>query len=203
MLGCCALTVSHHAVAGEALVPCWYVAAAGEAAGEFARHPGCAGLHGSGAPTVAADHLAAVAYDEGLATLLIDGRWFYVDASGTMLEVLAYDNGADSWSSGLVRSPQEGKIQFFDRSLKPAFGMVFDWAWPFEGDHALVCQGCRLEPPDGDEHRAVVGGAWGVIDRDGRPVVPIEHSRDEAMRRFQDLRIESADGADCREVPQG
>ncbi len=189
LLLCCgpALSSCRQAEPSQEPLPCWYEAETGETAGDFVSHDGCATLDGAGLPSVAAEHLAVADYDDGLATFFIDGRWFYVRHDGASLGVLAYDNGADMWSSGLVRGRHQGKIKYFDRSLQPAIDTAFDGAWPFEGDHAVVCQGCREAPADGDEHRAIIGGAWGVIDRHGRPVVPIELGRDEALQRLEDL----------------
>lgn len=196
LLGCAAALVSCSPGQADDAQPCWYFAEGGEAAGDFAVHELCAILDESGVPKVAPEHLAAATFDDGLATFFIDRRWFYARSDGTLLEVLAYDNGADMWSSGLVRGPDQGKIMFFDRSLAPAMETAFDWAWPFEGDYALVCQGCAIEPADGDEHRALNGGVWGAIDLHGEPVVAIEHDRQEAMEELDGLRAQTVDAID-------
>jgi len=67
----------------------------------------------------------------------------------------------------------------------PAFEAVipphhYDWGWPFENGRALVCLGCREGEPEG-EHRPVVGGRWGYVDKSGEEVVPVRLSRSEAL----------------------
>lgn len=107
--------------------------------------------------------------------------WYYVLPDGTERSVLTWDNGPDPFAEGLARSRQGDGIAYFDETLAIIIPATYDFGWPFEDGVALVCRGCRPEP-DG-EHTAMVGGSWGYIDRDGREVVPVELSRDEAFER--------------------
>lgn len=147
---------------------------------ELTEHPGCAGIDPDGRPRIAPRHLAAAQYDDGLAGLLIAGDWYYVRPDGASLRVVTYDNGPDYWAEGLVRVRRDGKIAYADRDFEVVIPPRYDWGWPFEDGRALVRSGCRQGDPVG-EHRPVVGGRWGYIDRSGQEVVPVRLSRSEAL----------------------
>ncbi len=100
---------------------------------------------------------------------------------GESLSVINFDNSPDSWSEGLVRGRRDGKIVFFNRRFEEATGKRYDWAWPYEDGHALMCEGCELED-SGGEHRALVGGSWWFIDRAGKKVEREHLSEDEISR---------------------
>lgn len=163
-------------------LPCFYVAAATaeDPAPEMEAHPGCAVLDEDGRPEISPDHLAAAHYVDGLASMFIDGAWYYVRSDGLSVRVLTYDNGPDPWSEGLVRSRRNGKIVYLNQELEVVIPPRYDWGWPFEDGRALVCLGCRLAEPEG-EHRPVVGGTWGYIDTSGKEVVAVRFTRDEAL----------------------
>jgi len=121
-----------------------------------------------------------MAYDShGLAQAAIDGQHYYVSKDGRVLAVITYDNGPDPFAEGLVRSLLDGKIAYFDSTLREAFSARFDWGFPFRDGKAVVCLGCSIAPPDDDGHKAVVGGLWGCVDAKGRVVIPIVHARSE------------------------
>lgn len=176
------------AIAGgpAAHLPCDYVARAESASGEevFESHADCAAVSSEGMVTFAPAHLAKMVVDaDGLARVLVAGRWFYVRATGEHLEVVTYDNGPDEFSEGLVRSRRGAKIGYFDRTLREVVPATFDWGWPFEDGRALVCRGCALDPPDGDGHRTVSGGLWGYIDLAGKEIVPVTQTQEAARLR--------------------
>lgn len=157
---------------------------------EFEPHPGCAVVNADDTVTFLPAHVARMATDtDGLARVLVAGRWFYVRPSGEHLEVVTYDNGPDEFAQGLVRSLRAGRIGYFDRTLRAVVPATFDWSWPFEGvegvegGRALVCRGCELDPPDSDGHRTVSGGLWGYIDPSGKEVVPVTLTQEAARLR--------------------
>ena len=123
-------------------------------------------------------HLKQILFEsDGLASLFIHGRAYYLNKKGTLLPVVIYDNWADNFSEGLVRVPINGKIAYYNKQFQEVIKPQYDYAWPFDNGYALVCIGCHTAPlsPNNrhEEHRPIVGGKWGYIDRFGNPVVPI------------------------------
>ncbi len=177
--------------AGESLgCTYWPRATAANPEPELDTFSDCAVREG-GEIRLAAQHLAAIDFDAGgLAAILIAGRWHLIRANGAMLPVVTWDNGPDEFSDGLVRTPSGGKIAYADASFEIVVPPRYDWGWPFEAGRALVCRGCRAERIPGEEHTSVVGGTWGVIDRQGHEVVPVELSREQARGELEKLLAE-------------
>jgi len=117
---------------------------------------------------------------EGLAAVVDDQGWTYIDATGKLvIRPYVFDNGPDYFRENLARFTEAGKFGFFDRRGRVAIPPRFDFAAPFSDGLAAVCEGCK-EVPQG-EHRAIQGGAWGFIDRSGALVIP---ARFEEVRSF-------------------
>lgn len=147
---------------------CWYT----DRIGELDLRQGCASLR-QGKLTISPEHVRRLAYDaHGLATVAVEGTQYYLDRAGRSLAVVAYDNGADAFSEGLVRGQRGGKIGFYNRRFKPVVAPNYDWAWPFDGGKAIACQGCKPIRVD-EEHQALSGGRWFYIDRAGREIGPV------------------------------
>lgn len=137
--------------------------------GEMRTFADCVRSDASGAPRMAPHLLARVSRDAaGLGQVHSGGAWWYVDRTGRMVKVVAFDNGPDPFMDGLARAYDGRRIGFVDRRLRFAFAQRFDGALPFQGGHARVCTGCRLERHG--EHGGYVGGRWSCIDRRGRVV---------------------------------
>jgi len=116
----------------------------------------------------------------GVYTVMVDGALLFAVASGRTAPALPFDNGADYFVEGLARTLRDGKIGFVNDRLEVVVPPTWDFAFPFDGGVARVCEGCTLAPVGaGDEHSEVVGGRWGLIDRQGRVVVPVVHQRDD------------------------
>ena len=113
---------------------------------------------------------------DGLGALAIAGQWYYVKRDGRMLPVVSFDNGPDYFEEGLTRSLQPGGMAWYDRNFRQVIAPRYDWGSPFHKGRAEVCRGCVESAPDGDGHRSMVGGEWGVIDRSGREVEPLKGS---------------------------
>ncbi len=152
---------------------------------EFGRHSKCVAIADNGSIRVLPRHLKALDYsDDGLSALSFEGGMLYVKPSGETLDVLPYDNGADTFQEGLVRGRRNGKIAFFDHSFRMVLPPKYDFAWPFADGLAEVCSGCvQARDPADSEHTAMEGGSWGFIDHQGREVVSVSYPRDEAWRR--------------------
>lgn len=170
--------------AGEPdLMPCVYAARAtlDHPQPEPAPHSRCARLDENGALHLVPAHVEAMNFGEdGLAEVEVAGAWYYVKPTGDALRVVTFDNGPDPFAEGLVRGLREGKVAYFDARFTMVVPPRYDWGWPFERGFALVCTDCGPGPPEG-EHTPIVGGSWGWIDRAGREVVPLVHSRADAL----------------------
>lgn len=124
-------------------------------------------------------HLARMHFSEfNVAAVRIEGEWHYVKPNGAILSVLSYDNGADEFREGLTRSFVNGKIAYYDHTLREVIPPKYDWGWPFEGGRAVVCLGCKKGKPDEYGYTPIVGGLWGYIDHKGNEVVPVKYSRE-------------------------
>jgi WG containing repeat len=111
--------------------------------------------------------------------LMVDGQLLFGLASGKTAPALPFDNGPDYFVEGLARTVRDGKVGFVNEDLEVVVPREWDFAFRFEGGFARVCTGCSIERHGTKEHGEVRGGAWGWIDRQGRVVVPVEHSRED------------------------
>ncbi|MDD5274762.1 MAG: WG repeat-containing protein [Methylovulum sp.] len=117
-------------------------------------------------------------YDaDGLAYLRTKDGFLYVNRHGNARPVISYDNGPDYFAEGLARTRQNGKIGYFDKSLKMVIAPAYDFGFPFSAGRAIVCNGC-VEQSDG-EHKIRVGGLWGAIDSQGGIVQAIGYSSEQ------------------------
>ncbi|ROI00132.1 WG repeat-containing protein [Chryseobacterium daecheongense] len=100
--------------------------------------------------------------------------WGYVyDRKGNFLyRPYFYDNGADFFEEGVQRFVKNGKVGFADRNGKVVIEPEHDFVSPFNYGYAAFCDGCDWEKTE-DEHKAIVGGTWGVMNFKGEIVQPI------------------------------
>jgi hypothetical protein len=176
------LLLSNAAYAEEG-VDCWYCARRTETNPnpEIERHENCTVII-KGEPIFKKEHLNRISFDDhDLASTLIGDQHYYIRANGRMLPVVTFDNWADDFSEGLTRSLVNGKIAYYDRHFNQVIGPKYDWGWPFENGRALVCKGCKIQPPDEYGHTPVTGGFWGYINQKGEEIVPVRFSRREAL----------------------
>lgn len=134
--------------------------------------------------------LADMKFDEGqdeLAAVNVQGNWYWVQRDGHARAVFTFDNGADAFSEGLARGPGEHGMVYYDRTLQPVLATAYTWGLPFSGKYALVCRDCVLSEPDSNGHRSMLGATWGIIDREGKEVVPLELTLTEALQQHQSL----------------
>ncbi len=103
--------------------------------------------------------------------------WGYVyDRKGNFLyRPFFYDNGADYFSEGVRRFVKNGKIGFADRNGKMIIQPEHDFVSPFRYGYAAYCDGCDWEKTE-EEHKAIVGGTWGVMNFKGETVQPVAKS---------------------------
>lgn len=99
--------------------------------------------------------------------------WGYVyDRKGNFLyQSFLYDNGADYFEEGVRRFVKNGKVGFADRNGKTVIEAQHDFVAPFNYGYASFCDGCDWEKTD-DEHKAIIGGIWGIMNKKGEVVQP-------------------------------
>jgi len=119
---------------------------------------------------------------------------FWIGLHGEKLyEPFVYDNGPDYLSDGLMRYVQGGKVGFLNECLDVVIAARFDHADPFQKGVAVFCNGCVSVPVDaGGEYHMMQGGKWGVIDKQGRVVVPMIYSHEAAMKKADAMRAATA-----------
>lgn len=110
--------------------------------------------------------------------------WMYVNRKGAVVitGVPTFDNWADDFSDGLVRTVVDHKYGFANRHGRIVIKPAYDWASPFDHGFAQACNHCRAmcgtphgaveerSLPGGCEHRFMAGGEWFKIDKKGRIV---------------------------------
>ncbi|AZA55315.1 WG repeat-containing protein [Chryseobacterium sp. G0201] len=103
--------------------------------------------------------------------------WGYVyDKKGNFLyRPFLYDNGADYFSEGIRRFVKNGKVGFADRNGNTVIEAKHDFVSPFNYGYAAFCDGCDWEKTE-DEHKAIVGGDWGMMNFKGEIIQPISKS---------------------------
>ncbi|WP_326984151.1 WG repeat-containing protein [Chryseobacterium sp. MYb264] len=104
-------------------------------------------------------------------------EWGYVyDRKGNFLyRPFLYDNGADYFYEGVRRFVKDGKVGFVDRNGKVVIKPEHDFVSRFNYGYVTFCDGCDWEKTE-DEHKAIVGGTWGVMNYKGEIVQPVAKS---------------------------
>ena len=118
---------------------------------------------------------------QGVADVLLTEdpkNWYKIDISGKrLIKSYLFDNGPDYYISGLSRYQDKGKIGFIDLNAQIVIPAQFDWASPFFFSIPVVCNHCVLEkavPSDGCSHPEINGGNWGIIDKKGKIILPLD-----------------------------
>lgn len=100
--------------------------------------------------------------------------WICIDPQNKVLvNAFAFDNGPDEFSEGLARFVEHSKFGFFDPSCNKIIAANFDFAFQFQEGFSKVCNDCK-SVSDG-EHSRIEGGKYGLIDKTGKVVIPIEY----------------------------
>jgi len=121
--------------------------------------------------------------DYGLSTVYSTQGTFYISKIGKSIKMYFYDMGADYFVEGLARYISNEKIGFVNPKLDIVIPAKYDYATSFKNGLALVSNGCHQERDKYDsEHSHIVGGLWGAIDKNGKVIIAIEHSRSEVER---------------------
>lgn len=100
--------------------------------------------------------------------------WSCIDTKNRILLIpFQYDNGPDPFVEGLARFTEDKKIGFYDAGCRKIIEAKYDFAFPFEENFAVVCLGCKSIKMD--EHSTIEGGKYGLIDKKGKMIIPIEY----------------------------
>ena len=111
------------------------------------------GLYGfkkDGAVVIPAKYNFADSFSEGLARVVINGKWSYIDKSGKEVIQLKYDVVGD-FSEGLAAVKLNGKWGYINKSGKEVIPLKYDSVYYFSNGQA----------------RAKLNGEWGYIDKQG------------------------------------
>lgn len=165
---------------------CYY--AQKDAGGMMESSEHCARLDGD-ALVFRPETLRSMAFNaDGLSPVFTHRSWHWVRPDGKSVPVLTYDNFADDFEAGLTRGPWSGGMAYYDTRLDRVLATPYEWVDRFSGGLAIVCEGCRNAfTPDG-EHSFMSGGEWGVIDRQGRLVLPLRPDAASLMREVEAAR---------------
>jgi len=128
-------------------------------------------------------------FSEGLAAARdgawLDGKWGFIDKSGSEILPFNYDEVGAGFSEGLVAVSagehiengiyQEyvGKWGFVDKDGKAAVPMKYDYAAAFSDGMAAVNIGAATDNSEGD--LLPQGGKWGFINKKGKETVPCKY----------------------------
>lgn len=108
----------------------------------------------------------------GVAFVVLKNKWVCINhKNNVLLESFLYDNGPDYLSERLARFVENGKMGFHNERCEKVIKATYDFVYPFENGYAIVCNGCELKPEG--EHKRIVGGLYGLINRKGKLVVPV------------------------------
>jgi hypothetical protein len=117
---------------------------------------------------------------EGIAAVVDDDGWLYIDVSGNeLIRPFVVDNGPDYFQEGFARFVRDGKFGFFDKTGQIVIEPKFDFAQPFSEGLAAVCMDCQKKTEN--EYSYFHGGKWGYINKEGELVIPLEF---EAVNSF-------------------
>jgi hypothetical protein len=145
-------------------------------AGDVIHAEHCARSDAAGHFHLRHQHLLALDFGRcGLASVYIDGGWYYARRDGRLAAVMTMDNGAEPFSEDLARSPVGGKIGFINRNLALVIPARYDGALPFADAGAEVCLDCKLVSHG--EHSSYEGGRWACIDHHGHEREPFSADR--------------------------
>ncbi len=159
--------------------PCAYIAKVtpNNKQPEWQNYEHCA-TYQAGKLSITPKHLEKIAFlPSGLASFWTSGQYFYIKSNGDFLPVIRYDNGADPYQEGLVRSLVDSKIAYYNNHLERVIPPKYNWGWPFENGRALVCLECKLTAPDEHGHQRLTGGLWGYINTSGKEIIPVKYQQ--------------------------
>ena len=147
--------------------------------GSLALHTDCGEPAADGRYILPRKHFKRLAFDsDGLACVQANSNSYYFRRDGRSRRIQSYDSGCDYFVAGLARAYDENEMVYVDKALNVVLRPGFEHLGIFEFGHAVVCNGPFKTERLDDEHTISHGGQCGLIDRQGRLVMPAEHPID-------------------------
>jgi hypothetical protein len=120
--------------------------------------------------------LSKIQFDSyGLAGIVYDEKAYYINKDGKSIEVLLIEKLPDKFVEGYVRFSNKNKYGYINENLEIAIPAIYDYAFPFEGTSALVCNECKKEILNDKE--TILGGFWGMVNEEGEEIIPVQYDR--------------------------
>lgn len=152
---------------------------------EFRSHGVCGEFFDEDTLLIYSKHLDKLDFSKSnLTSLYTDNGIFYVSKSGSVVRTFFFDNGADYFKEGLVRMVKGKKFGFMNKELKVVIAPQYDFAFPFKNGKSIVCNGCEQKKDEQGEHSRMVGGKWGIINKQGNVLVPVEYDSKEVYEKL-------------------
>ncbi len=135
----------------------------------FAPHGECGKFIDEDSLVLYPEHFKNLNFGNGnLVSIYTNNGMFYVSQTGKVMKTVFFDNGADYFEEGLVRTISKGKYGFMNNKLEIVIEPQFDFVYPFSDGKARFCNGCKKEKDESGEHSSMVGGKWGYVDKEGK-----------------------------------
>lgn len=103
---------------------------------------------------------------------------YYSPKNKKIANIVWFDNGPDYYSEDLRRIIENKKYGFINKKNQIIIKPQFDWAEPFYNGYARVANNVIFKR-DSDKHLLVTKGKWGLINLNGKIIVPLEYNQDE------------------------
>jgi hypothetical protein len=148
--------------------------------GGLVLHVGCGEPAADGRFLLHRRHFKRLAFDrDGLACVQVGSKTYYFRRDGRSRRIQSYDNGCDYFVAGLARAYDADKMVYVDKTLNVVLRPGFEHLGIFDYGHAVVCNGPFKTERRDAEHPVFHGGQCGLIDRQGRLVIPAVHGIDD------------------------
>lgn len=117
---------------------------------------------------------AATYFDEGMAAVMLNGKWGFIDTTGKPITPFKYDMPDDEefgyfFSDGMAAVFLDSLFGFIDKTGKEVVPIKYWWLDPFEKGVGGV----------------VLNKKWGFVNKSGKEITPIKFDRIKAGGFFQ------------------
>lgn len=113
--------------------------------------------------------------NDGLAGVVENGNWSYINCEGKTFQVISIDNGPDLFSEGLARFREGNRYGYLNRRGEVVIPAQFDSAEAF--CKGVASTGSDCSAVRSGDYTALSCVKWAYIDKAGRTVTPKEPPR--------------------------